>query len=950
MSSSSRPLVLYEGAERQISDVLAEVRGFAVNRRRAVLVQICDEILLSRENYADAASVVVNFVNHDSGLQASLGKDAFLSIFRDISDVSKMAEDQRNRCNEARETIRKAWGQEALNGPLKHAVSYNFLSAVRKLTAHPLPEVTARVNEALIERLDHPGRGIKNTTRLQPADFALAPTKSGRAISDQVVNKHGLGRHSTGFLVPNEDLPPRSGRLTTVGPEVANVGIRQAGESSALALRTHSRHASDVMNPSAFQPSTPVRGGGVSIMPSPSQQGSPMSVDSPLSSINESILAAGTPVGSPPRLPVSSSRRNPRRGLTVAHPEVGGLGVESMFDENVIEPGDDEEYIEEAADAVAILRAKRGCDCKDDVPAHLKASLNRTTKIEPTEIMKLLRSWYRAAGSNPEICKVCWMHTQAMGGRMGLAMKGLNYAALCHRLRLIYHARNHLGTIKTDPTTYSWFRKAHRPPVPSDSLGPYKFIHNSAPRFSYDREALLDRMLSPNDQDVWQREGSVVSNVFGWWWDSGISAMMEEEMRMYRHHQRLINGRPNYGWLRTMVHGLCQQLMRQDPQYYRLYCALRPDSWWRLISYPYYAKFAVEGDSTAFRHIDVNIPSLLESGRGADMIQGSVSLDDETEDNCTIILPGMHHHLESWWADLKARGLAKGDGFVHKISDQDWTTEDVEKYATDWVAQPCEKGDVRITMPHLPHGAKGPSTGTRRTMLPWFVGVQDDHDNLEVTEGGTWAELADAHRDLKAPPRTPSGHANLYGAIPYRFPAAVELTAASALSDALLGRRRWDSPAVIRDRDLLLTGNGNEVGKWMHSYRLRAVENYKDAFQLMRATEMERFDSRSYFYCVDNGIDPSTVAVDPSRVSPVVAEGQSHAELPEELWDRTEQMEGRERAISSESRQSDTSRAAQPGGRERSHSTRTESPRSPSRVRGKGKERMRSPAAPSFRR
>ena len=190
-------------------------------------------------------------------------------------------------------------------------------------------------------------------------------------------------------------------------------------------------------------------------MQSPSQQGSPMSVDSPLSSINESILAAGTPVGSPSRLPVSSSRRNPRRGLTVTHPEVGGLGVELMFDEDVLELGDDVEYIEEAADAVAMLRAKRGCDCKGDVPAHLKTSLNRTTKIEPTEIMKLLRSWYRAAGSNPEISKVCWMHTQAMGGRMGLAMKGLNYTALYYQLRLIYYAYNYLGTIKIDSTTYS---------------------------------------------------------------------------------------------------------------------------------------------------------------------------------------------------------------------------------------------------------------------------------------------------------------------------------------------------------------------------------------------------------------------------------------------------------------------------------------------------------------
>jgi len=38
---------------------------------------------------------------------------------------------------------------------------------------------------------------------------------------------------------------------------------------------------------------------------------------------------------------------------------------------------------------------------------------------------------------------------------MGLAIKGLNYAALYYRLRLIYYARNYLGTIKTNPTIYS---------------------------------------------------------------------------------------------------------------------------------------------------------------------------------------------------------------------------------------------------------------------------------------------------------------------------------------------------------------------------------------------------------------------------------------------------------------------------------------------------------------
>ena len=105
MSLLSRPLVLYKGAKYQISDILIEVRGFAVNWRYAVLVQIYNKILLSWENYADTASVVVNFINNNSRLQASLEKDIFILIFRDISNVSKIAKDWRNQCNKARETI-----------------------------------------------------------------------------------------------------------------------------------------------------------------------------------------------------------------------------------------------------------------------------------------------------------------------------------------------------------------------------------------------------------------------------------------------------------------------------------------------------------------------------------------------------------------------------------------------------------------------------------------------------------------------------------------------------------------------------------------------------------------------------------------------------------------------------------------------------------------------------
>ena len=67
---------------------------------------------------------------------------------------------------------------------------------------------------------------------------------------------------------------------------------------------------------------------------------------------------ARIPAGLPLWLLVSSSRRNPRRGLTITHPEVGGLEVESLFNKNIIKLRDDKEYIKEAIDAIAILRVK----------------------------------------------------------------------------------------------------------------------------------------------------------------------------------------------------------------------------------------------------------------------------------------------------------------------------------------------------------------------------------------------------------------------------------------------------------------------------------------------------------------------------------------------------------------------------------------------------------------
>jgi hypothetical protein len=55
------------------------------------------------------------------------------------------------------------------------------------------------------------------------------------------------------------------------------------------------------------------------------------------------------------------------------------------------------------------------------------------------------------------------------------------------------------------------------------------------------------------------------------------------------------------------------------------------------------------------------------------------------------------------------------------------------------------------------HVANGPPTSPRRTILPWFVEVQEDMETLEVLEAGTCFELAVAHSDMTSSRAAPSG-------------------------------------------------------------------------------------------------------------------------------------------------------------------------------------------------
>ena len=76
--------------------------------------------------------------------------------------------------------------------------------------------------------------------------------------------------------------------------------------------------------------------------------------------------------------------------------------------------------------------------------------------------------------------------------------------------------------------------------------------------------------------------------------------------------------------------------------------ALRLDRKVKLVAYPYYAKYAMPRDKTSFRHIDVDVSRMIRTRRGANMVQGTVSLTNEDSANYTKVAFRLHHYIEEW--------------------------------------------------------------------------------------------------------------------------------------------------------------------------------------------------------------------------------------------------------------------------------------------------------------
>lgn len=79
-----------------------------------------------------------------------------------------------------------------------------------------------------------------------------------------------------------------------------------------------------------------------------------------------------------------------------------------------------------------------------------------------------------------------------------------------------------------------------------------------------------------------------------------------------------------------------------------------------------------------------------------------------------------------------------------------------------------------------------------------------------------------------------------------RFAASVKMRGISALGDALLGARKWDSCSVLMERDIVLGVVNAEAWEYIERVRARMREKWKECFKAMVDAERRRFEDDAY--------------------------------------------------------------------------------------------------------
>jgi hypothetical protein len=167
-------------------------------------------------------------------------------------------------------------------------------------------------------------------------------------------------------------------------------------------------------------------------------------------------------------------------------------------------------------------------------------------------------------------------------------------------------------------------------------------------------------------------------------------------------------------------------------------------------------------------------------------------------------------YLTSWWERVTIRELTT-DEWVHKMIDFMFIKQNAKNFNTSWTDVLERREDIRVTLSTLSHETNESIISIRRTMLSWYIDILNDHELIKNMKIEMWIELIAIYRDLIVVRTFLFDFFNKYDAILYKFSTAMKVINLKSLSDALIERRRWDTLAILAERDLWLREDSNNT-------------------------------------------------------------------------------------------------------------------------------------------
>jgi hypothetical protein len=454
---------------------------------------------------------------------------------------------------------------------------------------------------------------------------------------------------------------------------------------------------------------------------------------------------------------------------------------------------------------------------------------------------------------------LCQEHVKQLSKRLGLRVGTAHYGELLYRLAYVATTADSYSEFQEkllgrEPTD-CWFRNGVHVPVQRNALHPYRFTLINSPKTHISR---FQEKLRSNSYTIlcdlltwFGADNAEVKSIqdisyidlpciFNWLLEDGqhqsVAEMAKLEATIHQHHLCSAEKRENSMNHLVLSHqfSLIQQLLEQHPVFYLLYLLLQPneDKPLFLVSYPNPVINTIGSVRDAF-----TFPCNLLVNKHHDMLRAMIPILPETYDSCDYILTGisMPDDTNRFWTEYKqaASTLSVSIDEAMLVSlDPEVVThvvaESPGKFAL--VQAPIPTGSIRFlssTTATSPYGS-----GERLVIQPQLVPVNYSSSEA-VLSNGIFLKDLEGSRDTFTPLTKTAFGVQLGQKIP-PCPIADTLPSPSALSEAIQQKRSFESPAVLSEIAVLLSGDKEHFMSYVSAWQAAASTSLKlrlDAFQ-----------------------------------------------------------------------------------------------------------------------